>query len=172
MNAQDQKPVYFSTLSCWTFPLLVAWTEKGLCALFPIVESEEKGSQDLAGYFPSRRLIKSERLPEWIEQVEYSVKHLDQPYRGPLDLNGTEFQKQVWQALLMIPAGETRSYTDIAKRINRPKAVRAVGSACGANPVAILVPCHRVIRRDGSFQGYHWGIDMKARLLTAEASLS
>ncbi|MFI5036697.1 MAG: bifunctional transcriptional activator/DNA repair enzyme AdaA [Acidimicrobiales bacterium] len=90
--------------------------------------------------------------------------------RLPLDVAGTAFQIRVWEALRRIPAGETRSYSQVALEIGAPRAVRAVGSACGANPVAIAVPCHRVVRRDGSLGGYRWGVAAKARLLAAEAA--
>lgn len=161
--------IHYNTLNGYTSPLLVAWTDTGLCALFPVLDSINQSVKDLQQYFLVSELIQSEQRPAWMNQVEASINQLDQPYQGPLDLQGTEFQQQVWQALLTIPAGETRSYSDIAKQIGRPKAVRAVGSACGANPVSILVPCHRVIRSDGSFKGYHWGIEMKTRLLAIEA---
>ena len=86
----------------------------------------------------------------------------------PLDIRGTAFQQQVWQALRAIPPGETRSYQQVAEAIGRPKAVRAVASACAANRLAILVPCHRVVRGDGSLSGYRWGVARKARLLARE----
>ncbi len=90
----------------------------------------------------------------------------------PLDLRGTEFQQSVWNALREIPAGSTASYTDIANRIGRPKSVRAVAQACGANPVAVIVPCHRVIRSDGALSGYRWGVGRKRVLLEREMAWS
>jgi AraC family transcriptional regulator, regulatory protein of adaptative response / methylated-DNA-[protein]-cysteine methyltransferase len=91
--------------------------------------------------------------------------HLDLP----LDIRGTAFQKQVWQALQKIPYSQTRTYTDIARDIAKPQAVRAVGNACGANPIALIVPCHRVLRSDGSLGGYRWGIERKQKLLIQES---
>ena len=88
----------------------------------------------------------------------------------PLDLRGTAFQQRVWHALLDIPAGQTASYTDIAQRIGSPRSVRAVAQACGANPVAVLVPCHRVVARNGALTGYRWGVDRKRALLEREAA--
>lgn len=88
----------------------------------------------------------------------------------PLDLRGTVFQRRVWEALCRIPRGETRSYAEIAREIGAPRAVRAVGSACGANPVALAVPCHRVLRTDGSLGGYAWGLDRKQKLLALESA--
>jgi AraC family transcriptional regulator of adaptative response/methylated-DNA-[protein]-cysteine methyltransferase len=87
----------------------------------------------------------------------------------PVDLTGTAFQMRVWEALRRIPTGQTRTYSELALEIGSPRAVRAVGSACAANPAALAVPCHRVVRRDGTLGGYRWGIDTKAALLTVEA---
>ena len=88
----------------------------------------------------------------------------------PLDVRGTAFQQRVWQALREIPAGQTASYAEIAARIGAPKAVRAVAQACGANPLAVAIPCHRVVRSDGSLSGYRWGVERKRALLEREAS--
>jgi AraC family transcriptional regulator of adaptative response/methylated-DNA-[protein]-cysteine methyltransferase len=88
----------------------------------------------------------------------------------PLDLRGTAFQQRVWHALLEIPAGQTASYTDIAQRIGSPRSVRAVAQACGANPVAVVVPCHRVVAKDGALTGYRWGVQRKHALLEREAA--
>ncbi|HAO26096.1 MAG TPA: cysteine methyltransferase, partial [Methylophaga sp.] len=85
-----------------------------------------------------------------------------------LDLRGTVFQKQVWQALQQIPTGTTVSYSDIAEKLNNPGAVRAIASACGANNIAVIIPCHRVIRKDGSLSGYRWGVESKLALLRRE----
>jgi len=87
----------------------------------------------------------------------------------PLDIRGTAFQQQVWRALQKIPAGRTRSYAEVARSIGRPDAMRAVGSACGANPVALVVPCHRVVQTGGGLGGYRWGVERKRELLEAES---
>ena len=87
----------------------------------------------------------------------------------PLDVQGTAFQQRVWQALRKIPAGSTASYTEIAKRIGAPKAVRAVAQACAANAIAVAIPCHRVVRSDGALSGYRWGVERKRALLAREA---
>ena len=104
----------------------------------------------------------------------HALRFVEAPWSGdldlPLDLHGTGFQLQVWQALRAIPPGRTASYADIARSIGRPAAARAVARACGANPVAVLVPCHRIIRRDGSRSGYRWGAERKRRLLEREAA--
>ena len=97
---------------------------------------------------------------------------VDQPQGDldvPLDAHGSDFQQRVWQALRSIPAGATASYTDIAQRIGSPHAVRAVAAACAANPLAVVIPCHRVIKRDGSLSGFRWGVERKRALLAREA---
>jgi AraC family transcriptional regulator of adaptative response/methylated-DNA-[protein]-cysteine methyltransferase len=88
----------------------------------------------------------------------------------PLDVRGTAFQQRVWQALREIPPGRTASYAEIAERIGQPKSVRAVAQACGANPLAVAIPCHRVVRRDGGLSGYRWGVERKRTLLQREGS--
>ena len=107
-------------------------------------------------------------LPEVIGLIEA-------PWQGfalPVDARGTAFQQQVWQALREIPAGSTASYTDIARRIGCASSVRAVAQACGANPLAVIVPCHRVVRRDGGLSGYRWGVERKSELLRRESAWS
>uniref|UniRef100_UPI00202959BF methylated-DNA--[protein]-cysteine S-methyltransferase n=1 Tax=Actinotalea sp. C106 TaxID=2908644 RepID=UPI00202959BF len=102
-----------------------------------------------------------------------ALAHGDSPGTDlPVDLHGTAFQARVWDALRRIPAGQTRSYTEVAEAIGAPTAVRAVASACGANPVALVIPCHRVVRSDGSLGGYRWGLEVKRRLLETEGSAS
>lgn len=104
------------------------------------------------------------------KQLEEYFQNKRKNFSVKLEMQGTEFQKQVWQELLAIPYGETRSYTDIAKNLKRPKAVRAVGSAIGKNPISILVPCHRVIGSNGKLTGFAGGLETKALLLNLEAS--
>jgi len=95
-----------------------------------------------------------------------------QQLSGMLQLLGTDFQREAWQALMTIPSGETHSYRQLAERLGRPKAERALANACGANPVSVIIPCHRVVRSDGELGGYHWGVDYKRELLRREATLS
>lgn len=122
-----------------------------------------------------RRFAKAELVggDEGYEQtVAAVVACVEQPKAGlslPLDLRGTAFQQRVWRALRGIPPGATASYTEVAKRIGMPKAVRAVAGACGANPVAVAVPCHRVVRTDGGISGYRWGVARKKELLERES---
>ena len=112
-----------------------------------------------------------EKLTDYVEQIQEYLRGQRKAFDIPLDLQGTEFQKAVWQALLEIPYGTTKTYSEIAREIHRPKAVRAVGSAIGANPVPIVVPCHRVIGKDGSLTGFAGGLDMKEQLLKIEGTL-
>jgi len=121
--------------------------------------------------FPPAEFRESD--PAFSELVAKVISIVESPraeFALPLDLQGSAFQQQVWMALRDIPAGSTISYRNLAGRIGRPKAVRAVATACAANPVAVIVPCHRVIRSDGNLGGYHWGIERKRALLDREAA--
>lgn len=144
--------------------MLVAATDKGVCRL-----SFDETHEELAARFPEAELAEGdEAFRELVEQV---VRAIDQPETAPdvpLDVKGTAFQERVWQALRAIPPGETRTYAQIAAAAGNPAAVRAAGSANGANPVAVLVPCHRVIRTDGTLGGYAYGTEIKRRLLERE----
>lgn len=110
--------------------------------------------------------IHQDWLKEILNFIDGNQSHIDLP----LDIRGTTFQKQVWEALQKITYGETCTYKDIANQINKPKSVRAVANACGANPTALIVPCHRVVKNDGSLGGYRWGIERKRKLLNSEKS--
>src|SRR5690242_20383224 len=155
--------------SCFATPLgtvLVATTGKGVCAVK--LGRDVRGlERQLAEEFAAAEL-RREPLPELEEQVLGFIAGEQSLARVPLDIRGTVFQRRVWEALRRIPRGETRTYSDIAKAIGAPAAVRAVGSACGANPVALVVPCHRAVRRDGGLGGYAWGLGVKKRLLEIE----
>lgn len=120
-------------------------------------------------HFPTAILEPGRLHKHWAEDVAGFVDNPRKPpRRPPLDLRGTDFQRSVWDALLRIPAGQTRSYGDVAKMIGRPRAVRAVGRACGANPVPYVVPCHRVIGSDGKLTGFSGGLPTKEALLKRE----
>lgn len=161
------------TWVCGDGPLgrcLVAESERGVCAVLP-GESDALLCAELASLFPNARLHPCDEA--FRQRVAQVFSHLDdhrQPFSLPLDLRGTAFQLQVWQALRQIPAGETRSYRQVAQSIGRPRAVRAVASACAANKLALVIPCHRVVREDGALSGYRWGTARKALLLAREAS--
>lgn len=145
--------------------MLVAWTDKGVCRL-----SFDEAPEALALRFPAARLNRADGAAAGL--VADVIARVETPATAaaiPLDVRGTAFQEAVWQALSDIPAGETRSYAQIAASIGSPKAVRAVGSACGANPVAVLIPCHRALRTDGTLGGYAYGLPIKTELLKRES---
>lgn len=145
-------------------PMLVAATGKGICRL-----AFDEGEAELRAYFPKAVLREGDK--DFQALVQQAVGQVEAPGRLenlPLDVQGTAFQEAVWQALRDIPAGQTRTYTELAKSVGRPKAIRAAGSACGANPVAVLIPCHRALRTDGSLGGYAYGLDRKKTLLKRE----
>lgn len=150
--------------------VLVAQSAKGICAIL-LGDKEAAMESELRERFPKADLARAEDGFKRI--VGKVVAMVDEPRRGldlPLDIQGTAFQKRVWKALCDIPAGETTTYTALAKRIGSPKAVRAVGSACGANAIGVAIPCHRALRSDGSLAGYYWGVTRKRALLAKEAT--
>ena len=147
-------------------PMLVAATEKGICRL-----SFDENADELTRRFPRATIHPGDAA--MADLVAGAVQAVEQPGRMatlPLDVAGTAFQQAVWAELMKIPPGETRSYAQIAAAVGRPAAVRAAGSANGANNVAVLIPCHRVVRTDGTLGGYAYGLERKAKLLEREAS--
>ncbi|MEH2076391.1 MAG: bifunctional DNA-binding transcriptional regulator/O6-methylguanine-DNA methyltransferase Ada [Nostoc sp.] len=163
--------IVYAIAPCSLGYLLVATTDKGICAV-KLGDEADKLEQILNQEFHQAHIMRDDDIhKEWIQAILGLIAgdrtHLDLP----LDVRGTAFQKQVWQALQKIPYSQTRTYTDIARDIAKPQAVRAVGNACGANPIALIVPCHRVLRSDGSLGGYHWGIERKQKLLIQESQL-
>lgn len=150
--------------------LLVATTAQGICFL-ALGDDEARLERELRDEFPAALSIVRDQArlrPAIGSVVEYLKGELPHPDL-PLDVRASAFQRRVWQELLAIPPGETRSYGEVAASLGIPSASRAVGRACATNPVALLIPCHRVTREDGSLSGYRWGMERKARLLTAEA---
>src|SRR5262245_8852654 len=157
--------------ACFATPLgtvLAAATDRGLCSI-KLGDDGARLRRLLADEFPRAELAE-DALPEIRHQVLSFIDGEASLARVPLDIRGTVFQRRVWEALRRIPRGETRTYQDIARAIGAPRAVRAVGSACGANPVALAVPCHRAVRADGGLGGYAWGIARKKKLLKLEKS--
>jgi AraC family transcriptional regulator of adaptative response/methylated-DNA-[protein]-cysteine methyltransferase len=146
--------------------VLVAATEQGVCAV-KLGTDPAKLERLLAEEFSAAELGE-ERMPEIEQSVRAFIAGEGSLARVPLDIRGTVFQRRVWETLRRIPRGETRTYSEIARAIGAPAAVRAVGSACGANPVALVVPCHRAVRTDGGLGGYAWGLPVKQRLLEIE----
>ena len=148
--------------------ILVAQSERGVCAIL-LGDDPAKLVRDLQDQFPRAELIGGDASFEKL--VARVVGFVETPALGfdlPLDVRGTAFQQRVWQALRRIPPGKTVTYAEIARRIGQPRAVRAVGQACGANPLAVAIPCHRVVRDDGGLSGYRWGIARKRELLDRE----
>lgn len=160
--------ITFAVGECSLGSILVARSERGICAIL-LGDNPEALTRELQDRFPQARLIGGDAVFEQL--VARVVGFVEAPGVGldlPLDIRGTAFQQRVWQALKKIPAGSTASYTDIARLIGSPKSVRAVAQACGANALAVAIPCHRVVRRDGALSGYRWGIERKRALLERE----
>jgi AraC family transcriptional regulator, regulatory protein of adaptative response / methylated-DNA-[protein]-cysteine methyltransferase len=150
--------------------ILVASSDKGVCAILlgdesaPLLES-------LRERFPAAQLIEAPgSLARTVEKVAELVESPGIRLDVALDARGTDFQQRVWRALREIPVGATATYTDIASRIGSPKSVRAVAQACAANPIAVAIPCHRVVRSDGALSGYRWGVERKRTLLAREGA--
>jgi AraC family transcriptional regulator of adaptative response/methylated-DNA-[protein]-cysteine methyltransferase len=153
--------------------MLVAATAVGVCAIaFGRDDAELVG--DLRGRFNKAELVAAKGNTGWLaEAVAFVASQMgEHPLAAtfPLDVRATAFQQRVWKALREIPRGETRSYAEVARQIGKLTAARAVAAACGANPVAVAVPCHRVVGRDGSLTGYRWGVERKRKLLAAEGA--
>ncbi len=161
--------IYFALAVCSLGTLLVAQSPIGVCAIL-LGDDPEQLLNNLQDKFPNAELIGgNDDFEQLVAQV---VGFIEAPEIGlnlPLDIQGTAFQQRVWQALRNIPVGETKSYSDIAEKIGQPSAVRAVANACGANMLAVAIPCHRVVRSNGDLSGYRWGIDRKQALLLKEA---
>lgn len=151
--------------------VLVAMTERGVCALyFPEEDEREAVPAWLHKLVPGGTLVEdAEAVEPIIRAIADWLQGGPEPKDVPLDLRGTDFQQSVWEALREIPAGTTRTYGELARRIGNPKASRAVGAACGANPVSVFVPCHRAIGSNGGLVNYRWGLDRKRALLDREA---
>ena len=156
--------IRWAVVSTTLGPMLVAATDKGVCRL-----SFNEGREHLAARFPCAELVAGD--DDFAALVEQVIAAVERPGTGgdiPLDVHGTAFQQRVWEQLRQIPPGETRSYAEIAAAAGNPRAVRAAGSANGANNVAVLIPCHRVIRTDGTLGGYAYGLAIKRELLARE----
>ena len=148
--------------------LLVAQSEKGLCAI-SVRASETELERGLRERFADAVVVRDDKAVAPLRKKVLEAIAGKSASRAPaLDIQGTEFQRKVWNELRKIPAGATRSYADVAKAIGKPKATRAVANACGKNPIPVLVPCHRVIAKDGSIGGYTGGLRIKRALLDAE----
>ena len=162
--------IVFTTAPCSLGRLLVARTERGVCAV-KIGDNDGEMEQELRKEFFAAQIDRAggtlaETLNHVLSLIETNAPHPNLP----LDIRATAFQRQVWEKLRSIAYGETMSYGDVAKALGNPGAVRAVGRACGSNPVAFVIPCHRVVREDKSLGGYRWGLERKKKILEREAA--
>jgi AraC family transcriptional regulator of adaptative response/methylated-DNA-[protein]-cysteine methyltransferase len=164
--------IRFAIGECSLGSILVAASDRGVCAIL-LGDDPAALARDLEDRFPLADLVGGDA--EFERLVARVVGMIETPKIGvelPLDVRGTAFQERVWRAIGKIPAGSTASYTEIAKRIGVPKAVRAVAQACAANHLAVAIPCHRVVRADGDVSGYRWGVERKRTLLRREKAAS
>lgn len=169
VSGRTADEIRYAIGKCSLGSILVAQSRRGICGIL-LGDSPEALGRDLRARFPKASLINSARDLE--NAITSVVRLIEAPATGvdlSLDLRGTAFQQRVWQALRRIRPGATASYRDIAARIGAPKAVRAVAQACGANALAVAIPCHRVVRSDGALSGYRWGPERKQALLQREA---
>jgi len=160
--------IVYTSLSTPNGVVLAASTARGVCAV-RIGSDEATLEKELAQEFPNAVLERDdEGLADLAGVLAAVVRGQGEATLLPLDIEGTAFQMRVWEALRQVPSGSTLTYSQLAERIGASRAVRAVGSACAANPVALVVPCHRIVRRDGTLGGYRWGIEVKESLLAVE----
>jgi AraC family transcriptional regulator, regulatory protein of adaptative response / methylated-DNA-[protein]-cysteine methyltransferase len=162
--------IRYASSECTLGAVLVARTSRGVRAIL-LGDSRAAVEREARARFPGARKLEDDA--ELSRALADAARLVDGPggaFDHALDPGGTEFQRRVWRVLREIPAGSTTTYARLAERLGAPRAARAVGSACGANPLAIAVPCHRVLRADGSLSGYRWGLRRKAELLRREAA--
>ncbi len=160
--------IRFAVAGCSLGSILVAASERGICSI-TLGDDPDSLVTGLQDRFPRAELIGGNRgFERWVAKV---IAFVERPATGlnlPLDVQGTAFQQRVWQKLCEIPWGKTCTYSELAGKIGEPRATRAVAQACASNPIAVAIPCHRVVRTDGSLSGYRWGIERKAKLLESE----
>lgn len=162
--------ISWSMIECGQWNLYIAATEKGLCYVGSPGQTFEEFARVIHKRFPAAELNEEElALTPYAAELGDYLSGKSPSFSLPTDVKGTAFQEAIWQALKEIPYGQTISYSDVAEKIGKPAAVRAVGTAIGANPVLINVPCHRVIGKNGSITGYRGGIEMKQYLLELES---
>jgi AraC family transcriptional regulator, regulatory protein of adaptative response / methylated-DNA-[protein]-cysteine methyltransferase len=167
-----EQAIRFAVGQCSLGSILVASTDKGLCSIL-LGDDPDRLMRELQDRFPNAQLIGGDK--EFERMVATVIGFVENPKQGlnlPLDVQGTAFQQRVWRALRDIPVGAIASYEEIAKKIGAPSSARAVAAACSANHLAIAIPCHRVVRKDGDVSGYRWGVDRKRALLERESVTS
>lgn len=160
------RTVQYALRPCSLGRLLVAWTDRGVCDV-QFGDSDAEVAATLAERLPGAALAEAD-VPRWVEDIA-ALAERPHNRRIPIDIQGTAFQERVWKELQRIPAGETRTYTEVARAIGAPTSARAVARACATNRIAVVIPCHRVLRTDGDLSGYRWGRERKASLLRREA---
>ncbi|HAQ07160.1 MAG TPA: cysteine methyltransferase [Bacillus bacterium] len=169
MLKPDNQTISWSIFEFGQWKLYLAASEKGLCYVGSPGQSFNELEASMHKRFPEARIVESkEELKLYADELGAYFRGERRGFSHPIDIKGTTFQEEIWNVLKEIPYGETYSYSDIAQRINRPAAVRAVGTAIGANPVLVTLPCHRVIGKNGAITGYRGGIEMKEFLLRLE----
>lgn len=163
--------VKYSIAACSLGIVLLARTDKGICAVI-LSDTASDAISCLVEQFPLKTLEKecSEESERMIESIERFLSGRQMDLDLPLDVRASTFQHNVWSLLRTIPYGTTASYTELAKQLGQPTAARAVARACATNPVALVIPCHRIVRADGTPSGYRWGLERKERLLQMEVS--
>src|SRR6185436_14584399 len=168
-GGKDQR-IAFALGRCTLGSILVAASERGVCAILLGADAEALVGELEARFPQAERVVRDADFERLLEDVVTLVEQPERAVRLPLDIRGTAFQERVWQALSKIPPGQTATYSDVARAIGAPQAARAVARACAANTLAVAIPCHRVVRGDGSLSGYRWGVERKRALLAREAS--
>jgi AraC family transcriptional regulator of adaptative response/methylated-DNA-[protein]-cysteine methyltransferase len=164
----ENMEIRYTVTPCPLGLVLVAATERGISALY-LGDSKRKLEGELRREFPRATIAEDRKgLGRWVEAVVEHLRGKQPKLDLPLDLQATAFERRVWEELRKIPYGATRTYTEIARAIGKPRAVRAVARACAMNPASIVIPCHRVVRSDGQLAGYRWGLDRKRALLKKE----
>jgi AraC family transcriptional regulator of adaptative response/methylated-DNA-[protein]-cysteine methyltransferase len=170
--APECEPIRYTIGQSSLGAVLIAASAKGVCAIM-LGDHRDRLQHDLREVFPDAELSAgSVDLGSVVAKVVEFIEAPTQDFDLPLDLRGSVFQQRVWQALREIPAGMTATYSEIAERIGAPKEAYAVGDACAANMIAVAIPCHRVVRKDGSLAGYRWGFSRKRALLARERRLA
>jgi AraC family transcriptional regulator of adaptative response/methylated-DNA-[protein]-cysteine methyltransferase len=164
--------IAFTCAPCELGRLLVAATSRGLCAV-RLGDSDAELEATLRKEFPAAEIKRdAQSLGDYVEAILSHLAGQQTSLELPLDVRATAFQRRVWEELRRIPFGSTRSYREVAESLGQPTAVRAVAGACAANPIALVTPCHRVVREDGSLSGYRWGTERKAKLLAQEQTFA
>lgn len=164
----DNQRIGFAIGPCPLGRVLVARSAQGICSIL-LGDDDQALEADLRARFPKAQCTPDPGLGDQLRAVVALIESPHREQQLPLDIRGTAFQRRVWQALQAIPPGQTRSYSELAEAMGSPSAARAVAGACAANPLAIVVPCHRIVRSDGSLSGYRWGVERKRALLEREA---